>query len=78
MRIVGLLLVLMMKDPARGASTSVYVATAPEYADRGGLYFADNAEKATPKLAVDEAACTRLWEISAELTGLSSSADSAH
>lgn len=73
MQIVGLLLVLMMKDPARGASTSVYVATAPEYAGRGGLYFADNAEKATPKLATNAAACARLWEISAELTGLSSS-----
>jgi NAD(P)-dependent dehydrogenase (short-subunit alcohol dehydrogenase family) len=73
MQIFGLLLLLMMKDPARGASTSVYVATAPEYADRGGLYFADNVEKATPKLATHEAACAKLWEISAELTGLSSS-----
>ncbi len=69
----GLVMFLMMKDPARGASTSLYVATAPEYADRGGLYFADNAEKAIPKLARDTAACTRLWELSAELTGLSSS-----
>jgi NAD(P)-dependent dehydrogenase (short-subunit alcohol dehydrogenase family) len=75
MRLVGLLLVLMMKDPAHGASTSVLVATAAEYADRGGLYFADNAEKATPKLATDGAACAKLWEISAELTDLSGSAN---
>jgi NAD(P)-dependent dehydrogenase (short-subunit alcohol dehydrogenase family) len=77
MQIVGLLMVLMMKDTARGASTSVYVATAPEYSDRGGLYFADNAEKKTPKLATDEAACARLWQISADLTGLSSPTNSA-
>lgn len=77
MQMIGLLMVLMMKDTARGASTSVYVATAPEYADRGGLYFADNTEKATPKLGTDEAACARLWEISSDLTGLSNSRNSA-
>lgn len=69
MKPVGWLMRPVMKDPARGASTSVYVATAPQYEGRGGLYFADNAEKATPKLANDASACARLWEISAELTG---------
>lgn len=67
---VGLLMRPIMKDPARGASTTVLVATAPEYADRGGLYFSDNREKRVPKLAHDPATCARLWDISAELTGL--------
>ena len=46
------------------------LATSPEYAQRGGRYLADNAEKAVPKLARDAAACERRWEISAEMTGL--------
>ncbi len=70
MKLVGLLMLPILKDVEHGASTSVLLATAPEYAERGGLYFADNAEKPLPKLARDEAACARLWEISAELTGL--------
>jgi NAD(P)-dependent dehydrogenase (short-subunit alcohol dehydrogenase family) len=70
MKIAGLLMIPMMKDVSRGASTSVLLATSPEYAERGGCYLADNAEKALPKLAQDDAARARLWEISAELTGL--------
>lgn len=70
--LAALLMLPILKDPARGASTTLYVATAPEYADRGGLYFSDNAEKRVPRLAQDARACSRLWEISSELTGLAS------
>jgi NAD(P)-dependent dehydrogenase (short-subunit alcohol dehydrogenase family) len=70
MKPLGLLMLPMMKEPDRGASTSVYVATADAYAIRGGLYFADNAEKPPPKLALDADACVRLWEISAQRTSL--------
>ena len=56
-----------------GWTTDLQRRVSDHSAGRGGRYFADNAEKARPKLATNAAACARLWEISAELTGLSSS-----
>jgi NAD(P)-dependent dehydrogenase (short-subunit alcohol dehydrogenase family) len=70
-RIFGLVVLPFMKNVAQGASTSVYAATAPEYGQRGGCYFADNREaKHHHKLAANDAACALLWERSLALTGL--------
>jgi NAD(P)-dependent dehydrogenase (short-subunit alcohol dehydrogenase family) len=68
--LVAVFMLPILKSPERGASTTVYAATSPRYSDRGGLYFADNAEKSIPKLARDPQACARLWEISEELAGV--------
>lgn len=50
-------------SPAQAAATSVYVATSPEVADRGGRYFTDLAEVAPASAALDVATQDRLWQI---------------
>ena len=61
---------LTMLSPARGAQTSVYLASSPDIAGVSGKYF-DKCQPAEPApAATDTAAARRLWDISAELTGL--------
>lgn len=61
---------LFMKSPARGAETSIHLATAPALASVTGRYFANRREKQPAPYATDEATARRLWEISEQLTGL--------
>jgi NAD(P)-dependent dehydrogenase (short-subunit alcohol dehydrogenase family) len=70
MNIVGLLMLPVAKNIPKGAATSVMLAAAPEYADRGGLYFGDCVEWKSMPLARDEAACAALWQRSEELSEL--------
>ncbi|ARN75654.1 SDR family oxidoreductase [Oceanicoccus sagamiensis] len=69
--ILGLVAIPFMKSKGQGAATSVYLATSPDYASKGGLYFS-SCQEARPeyKLASDEALCTAVWERSEALTGL--------
>jgi NAD(P)-dependent dehydrogenase (short-subunit alcohol dehydrogenase family) len=70
---LGLLAVPFMKSVPRGAATTVYVATSPDYEMRGGLYFSDCREKKPDhKLALDDKVCGAIWQRSCELTGLQS------
>ena len=48
---------------SQAAATSVWVATAPELAERGGGYFADVREKAPAPAALDPANAERLWSL---------------
>jgi hypothetical protein len=66
------------KTPAQGAATSVVLATYPGLDGHGGHYFedCDQALPAAPDLfggvaphALDPEAATRLWTLSADLTG---------
>lgn len=50
----------------QAAATSVWVATAPELADRGGAYFADVREKAPAASALVPENAERLWQRTAE------------
>ena len=59
-----------MKAPARGAATSIYLASAPEAEGVTGRYFANRKPKTSSKASYDTAAAARLWQISADLTGL--------
>jgi NAD(P)-dependent dehydrogenase (short-subunit alcohol dehydrogenase family) len=61
-----------MKSPARGAETSVYLASSPEVADVSGRYFANSRPKSSSSASRDSAAAARLWEVSARLVGLPS------
>ena len=70
--VLGLFMWPWMKKVGGGAATSVYAATSPEYGETGGAYLADCKPTRAPKLAADEAVQDRLWEISAEATGLGS------
>ncbi|MFF1696967.1 SDR family NAD(P)-dependent oxidoreductase [Streptomyces sp. NPDC058257] len=69
------------KTPAQGAATAVWAATSPLLAARGGAYCqdCDIAEPATTEdmliggvkpWATDPQSAARLWQLSAELTGL--------
>lgn len=52
-----------------GAATSVWAATAPELAGRGGAYLADCAVAEAAPYARDAAAARRLWALSEDLVG---------
>ena len=60
----------LMKAPAQGAATSIYLASAPGLEQVTGRYFADSKPKRSSKRSYDQAAAARLWQVSADLTGL--------
>ena len=62
-----------MKTPQQGAATSIYLASSPEVEGVTGKYFADGRPRASSKASYDGAASTRLWEVGAELVGLTAS-----
>ena len=73
-RLVSVLFRPFMLSPAKGALTSVYLASSPEVAKVTGKFFDKCRETATAPAAQDAAAAQRLWEISERLTGLASGA----
>jgi len=64
----------LMKTPDQGAQTPIYLASSPEVEGVSGKYFANRKLKTSNKAAYDTAAATRLWQVSAELVGLATSA----
>lgn len=62
-----------MKSPARGAETSVYVASDPDLVAVSGRYFANSQPKRSSRRSYDEAVAARLWRLSSELVGLARS-----
>jgi len=63
-----------MKTPAKGATTSIFLASSPEMEGVSGQYFANKSPRASSKASYDIATATRLWEVSAALSGMSASA----
>jgi NAD(P)-dependent dehydrogenase (short-subunit alcohol dehydrogenase family) len=59
-----------MKAPAQGAATSIRLASAPYLEQVTGRYFANGKPTRSAKRSYDEAAAARLWQVSAELVGL--------
>jgi NAD(P)-dependent dehydrogenase (short-subunit alcohol dehydrogenase family) len=59
-----------MKAPAQGAATSIHLASAPDLEQVTGRYFANSKPKSSSKRSYDEAAAARLWQVSADLVGL--------
>jgi retinol dehydrogenase 14 len=59
-----------MKAPAQGAATSIHLASAPDLEQVTGRYFANGKPKRSSKRSYDEAAAARLWQVSADLAGL--------
>jgi len=57
------------RSPARGADTTIHVATAPELATTTGEYFVDRKVTKPTAHARDDETARRLWERSAELVG---------
>lgn len=61
---------LVARTPEKGAETSIYLALSPAVQGVTGKYFVDKKAAAPSAAAQDDAAARRLWEISAEMTGL--------
>ena len=63
---------MFWKSPREGAQTTIYCAVDEAVEGVSGKYFKD-CKFATPntKAAVDDDMAERLWEVSAELVGLS-------
>jgi retinol dehydrogenase 14 len=59
-----------MKSPTQGATTSIHVSSAPDLEHTTGRYFANCKPKRSSKRSYDQAAAAHLWQVSAELVGL--------
>ena len=59
-----------MKTPAQGAETPIYLASAPEVEGATGRYFVNRKPRNSNKASYDRTATARLWQVSADLTGL--------
>ena len=64
------LIKLVTISPERGARTSIYLASSPEVEGVTGKYFARRRQQKSSQASHNEEAGRRLWELSAELTGL--------
>lgn len=59
-----------MKSPARGAETSIYLASSPEVEGVSGVYFSGRKPAAVNPIANDPSAAARLWKANSDLVGL--------
>jgi NAD(P)-dependent dehydrogenase (short-subunit alcohol dehydrogenase family) len=59
-----------LKTPAQGALTSIYLASSADVEGISGQYFANRTPKSSNKLSYDATAASRLWDVSADLVGL--------
>jgi retinol dehydrogenase 14 len=63
-----------LKTPVQGAATSIHQASSRDLEQVSGRYFANSKPKRSSKASYDQATATRLWQVSAELVGLSATA----
>jgi NAD(P)-dependent dehydrogenase (short-subunit alcohol dehydrogenase family) len=63
-----------MKTPAKGAATSIHVASAPGLEQVTGRFFAGGKQRRSSERSYDEAAAARLWQVSADLVSLAPTA----
>lgn len=59
-----------LKTPAKGAKTSIYLASSPDVEGVTGQFFANCKPKAANKVAYDTGMTARLWQVSADLVGV--------
>jgi NAD(P)-dependent dehydrogenase (short-subunit alcohol dehydrogenase family) len=57
-------------SPEEGAQTIIYLASSPEVKGITGEYFVKQKAVRSSQVSYDRAAAERLWQVSAELTGL--------
>ena len=67
-----------MKTPAQGAATSIYLASAPDLEQVTGRYFANSKPQRSSERSYDEAVATRLWQVSADLVGITTADSVRH
>lgn len=66
------------RTPDKGAATTLYVATSPALENVTGCYFANRRETRSSAASHDRDAAQRLWDLSANLTGLDQPGHGAH
>ena len=59
-----------MKSAARGAATSIHVASAPELVGVTGGYFANSRSRRSAPLSYNQDLAARLWRVSEDLVGV--------
>lgn len=64
---------IFARSPEEGADTAIYLASSPDVQRVSGKYFMDKRQKRSSEESYNEEVAKRLWEVSAELTGLSES-----
>lgn len=64
-----------MKNPRKGAKTTVYLAISPEINGQTGGYYVNKKIKRPSKAAMDDNAAERLWKLSMEYTGVTRNLD---
>jgi retinol dehydrogenase 14 len=57
----------LMKSPAKGADTAIYLASSPDVEGVTGRYFVNRKPRTSNKLSYDTAAAARLWQASEDL-----------
>lgn len=70
-RLLYKLVSLFFLSPARGAETSIYLASSPDVEGVTGKYFIKQAEVESSPESYDLEVAKRLWDVSAKLTGMS-------
>jgi retinol dehydrogenase 14 len=60
-----------LKSPGRGAATSVYLTSSTQVQGVSGDYFVNRRPRPSGKGSYDAEAAARLWQVSADLVGLS-------
>jgi NAD(P)-dependent dehydrogenase (short-subunit alcohol dehydrogenase family) len=62
----------LLKTPAQGAQTSIYLAASPEVDGVSGRFFVNRMPKTPNRVADDTKMTARLWDVSADLVGMTS------
>jgi len=60
----------LLKTPAQGAKTSIYLASSPDIERVTGQFFANGKPKNANKIAYDPDMTAKLWNVSAALVGM--------
>ena len=68
--VMSRVLLPLLKTPAQGAQTSIYLASSPDLDGVTGQYFAKGKPTTANKDAYDTDLTARLWQVSAGLVGL--------
>ncbi|MEZ4669896.1 MAG: SDR family oxidoreductase [Anaerolineae bacterium] len=72
--LIGLFAPLVARSPAKGAATSVYLASSPQVESITGKYWFDSKVTVPSPQATDMAVARKLWDVSAELVHLTDAA----
>ena len=68
--LVSIFAPLVARSPAKGAETSIYLASSPSVEGLSGEYFSDSQVIQAAPQANDMAVARRLWDVSAEMVDL--------